>query len=78
VVAVSLVKSNEDNSAGQLLTDWRRINVAITRAKHKLILIGSASTLSTVPFFRILLDSAAQERWLHTVTAPPLPMPRGQ
>jgi superfamily I DNA and/or RNA helicase len=33
------------DAAGELLRDWRRINVAITRAKCKLILIGSASTL---------------------------------
>lgn len=30
---------------GELLKDWRRLNVAITRAKHKLIMVGSISTL---------------------------------
>ena len=31
---------------GELLRDWRRINVSFTRAKKKLIIIGSKSTLS--------------------------------
>jgi len=69
VVVVSLVKSSAGGGAGQLLADWRRINVAITRAKHKLVLIGCAATLASVPFFRILLQSAREGGWLHRVTA---------
>ena len=45
VVIISLVRSNESASIGELLKDWRRINVAFTRAKSKLIVIGSGSTL---------------------------------
>jgi hypothetical protein len=42
---MSFVRSNADCNVGDLLTDWRRINVAMTRAKHKFIMIGSSSTL---------------------------------
>ena len=44
-IIVSLVRSNEEGKVGGLLKDWRRINVAFTRAKKKLILVGSESTL---------------------------------
>jgi DNA replication ATP-dependent helicase Dna2 len=45
VVVLSLVRSNEAGSIGDLLKDWRRINVAFTRAKTKLLVVGSRSTL---------------------------------
>lgn len=45
VVVLSLVRSNEACSIGDLLKDWRRINVAFTRAKTKLLVVGSRSTL---------------------------------
>lgn len=46
-VIVSFIRSNPLRSVGTLLKDWRRINVAFTRAKKKLIIIGSRSTLSS-------------------------------
>ncbi|EFX01003.1 DNA replication helicase [Grosmannia clavigera kw1407] len=46
VVVLSLVRNNEACSIGELLKDWRRINVAFTRAKTKLLVVGSRSTLS--------------------------------
>ena len=45
VVVLSLVRNNEACSIGDLLKDWRRINVAFTRAKTKLLVVGSRSTL---------------------------------
>ena len=45
VIILSLVRSNEKGRVGRLLQDFRRINVAVTRAKCKLVLIGSSSTL---------------------------------
>ncbi|OJD38618.1 dna replication atp-dependent helicase dna2 [Diplodia corticola] len=45
VVVVSCVRSNEANKVGDLLRDWRRVNVAVTRARSKLVVVGSASTL---------------------------------
>ena len=46
VVVLSLVRSNETGSIGDLLQDWRRVNVALTRARTKLIIVGSFSTIS--------------------------------
>uniref|UniRef100_A0A8C2L6C1 DNA replication ATP-dependent helicase/nuclease n=1 Tax=Cyprinus carpio TaxID=7962 RepID=A0A8C2L6C1_CYPCA len=45
VIIVSFVRSNPEGNLGELLQDWRRLNVAITRAKHKLLMLGSAPTL---------------------------------
>ncbi|WP_456392742.1 IGHMBP2 family helicase [Persephonella sp.] len=46
VIIISLVRSNPDEEIG-FLDDLRRLNVALTRAKRKLIVIGDASTLSS-------------------------------
>ncbi|KAJ5815003.1 hypothetical protein N7474_006780 [Penicillium riverlandense] len=45
IVILSCVRSNSDNHVGELLRDWRRVNVAFTRARTKLLVIGSRSTL---------------------------------
>jgi len=45
VVLVSLVRSNKTHTVGELLRDQRRVNVMITRAKTKLVLVGSYSTM---------------------------------
>ncbi|MCJ1461687.1 Tripartite DNA replication factor [Pseudocyphellaria aurata] len=45
VVVLSLVRSNEQQNVGDLLKDWRRVNVAFTRARTKLLVVGSAGTL---------------------------------
>lgn len=55
-VIVSFVRSNPRKNVGNLLCDWRRVNVALTRAKHKLILVGSRSTLPTSPSLHSLLE----------------------
>jgi DNA replication ATP-dependent helicase Dna2 len=49
--------------AGRLLADWQRVNVAITRAKTKLVLLGSASTLATVPLLATLLELLRARGW---------------
>jgi DNA replication ATP-dependent helicase Dna2 len=43
-ILVSMVKSNKERDIGELMKDIRRINVAITRAKEKLIFVGSQKT----------------------------------
>ncbi|MBD5355625.1 MAG: AAA family ATPase [Bacteroides sp.] len=53
VIVISLVRSNDEGQIG-FLRDLRRMNVAMTRARMKLIIIGDAPTLSHNPFFRNL------------------------
>ncbi|GAM83565.1 hypothetical protein ANO11243_015530 [Dothideomycetidae sp. 11243] len=45
VVLLSCARSNKDSNVGDLLRDWRRVNVAITRARSKFIIVGSRKTL---------------------------------
>ncbi|KAK2755903.1 Tripartite DNA replication factor [Arachnomyces sp. PD_36] len=45
VVVLSCVRSNPDRNVGDLLRDWRRVNVAFTRARTKLLVVGSKGTL---------------------------------
>lgn len=44
-VILSMVRSNESGTVGELLKDWRRVNVALTRARSKLVVLGSRRTL---------------------------------
>lgn len=55
VIILSLVRSNQEEEIG-FLKDERRLNVAITRAKRKLILIGDAKTLSSSALYKDLID----------------------
>ena len=55
VILISLVRANEDGQIG-FLNDLRRMNVAITRARMKLIILGDASTLTKHPFYKKLYE----------------------
>jgi ATP-dependent RNA/DNA helicase IGHMBP2 len=55
VIAISLVRSNEKSEVG-FLGDIRRVNVAMTRAKKKLIMVGDSATLGSHPFYLELLE----------------------
>lgn len=59
VVMVSLVRSNEQGQIG-FLSDLRRMNVAITRARFKLIILGSKDTLCQHKFYKKLFDRCKQ------------------
>jgi len=56
IIVVSFVATG--NLEGPLFEDYRRINVALTRAKKGLVLVGDREALSTDPFYRRLLDWA--------------------
>ncbi len=55
VILISLVRANDDGQIG-FLRDLRRMNVAITRARMKLIILGDASTMTRHPFYKKLYD----------------------
>jgi len=54
IIAISLTRSNHHGDIG-FLSDIRRMNVGMTRARRKLLLVGDSSTLSSHPFFMDLL-----------------------
>lgn len=60
VVLVSLVRANDEGQIG-FLSDLRRMNVAITRARYKLILLGSSATLCKHPFYKKLYDCCVKK-----------------
>ncbi len=64
VIVLSLVRSNGEGAVGRLLADVRRVNVALTRAKHKLVLLGSANTVTCTPVLASLLHLLRQHSWV--------------
>ena len=60
VIVISLVRANEEGQIG-FLNDLRRMNVAITRARMKLIILGDASTLTRHPFYKRLYEYIEKE-----------------
>ncbi|MBP5714880.1 MAG: AAA family ATPase [Prevotella sp.] len=55
IILISLVRANDKGQIG-FLRDLRRMNVAITRARMKVIILGDASTLTRHPFYKKLYD----------------------
>ena len=53
IILISMVRNNEQGQVG-FLSDLRRMNVAITRARMKLIIIGHSPTLCRHPFYKRL------------------------
>ena len=65
-VVISLVRSNEYNEIG-FLADIRRMNVALTRARRKLLVIGNSATLAVHPFYKRLFEYFEAVGGYHTV-----------
>ncbi len=71
VVYISLVRSNENNELG-FITDMRRLNVALTRARMQTIIVGDSITLSKHPVYADLIRHAEKYEgyssaweWIH-------------
>ena len=65
-VVLSLVRSNPEGEIG-FLADVRRMNVALTRARRKLLVIGDSATLSCHPFYESLFGHYQAAGAYHSV-----------
>ncbi|KAI6659322.1 DNA replication ATP-dependent helicase/nuclease DNA2 [Oopsacas minuta] len=66
-IIVSTVRNNTEGKIGELLIDKHRLTVMITRAKHKLILVGSILTLSHSEIFKQLIEFLQQREWVYNL-----------
>ncbi len=69
VIILSLVRSNDEGQIG-FLRDLRRMNVAITRARMKVIILGDRRTLTHHPFYRQLWKYIAKLNYNNEETIP--------
>ena len=65
-IILSLVRSNDDGTIG-FLKDYRRMNVAITRAKEQLFVIGDSATIGADAFYNAFLTYIEQQGSYKTV-----------
>ena len=65
-ILITLVRSNNENEIG-FLADRRRMNVALTRARRKLIVIGDSATLGVDEFYRDFFEYVESLGSYHTV-----------
>jgi superfamily I DNA and/or RNA helicase len=65
MIGISLVRSNENGEIG-FLQDVRRMNVALTRAKRKLVVAGDSATLAGHPFYQAFLDYVEEATAYHS------------
>lgn len=66
IIIVSLVRSNDEGVIG-FLKDYRRMNVAVTRAKEQLFVIGDSATIGNDKFYNSFLSYAEQYGAYRTV-----------
>ncbi|MBQ2164795.1 MAG: helicase, partial [Muribaculaceae bacterium] len=59
IIIISMVRQNEQGQIG-FLRDLRRMNVAITRARMKLFIMGDSTTMTRHPFYRKLYEYIQQ------------------
>lgn len=60
IVYISMTRSNPESKIG-FLSDIRRMNVAMTRARKKLVIVGDSATLSQSPFYAGLIRYAEEQ-----------------
>lgn len=70
VVILSLVRSNQENNIG-FLEDVRRLNVSLTRAKRKLIIVGDSSTVKTHETYSKLIEYISENGKVFALQSPP-------
>ncbi|KAI6066495.1 DNA replication ATP-dependent helicase/nuclease DNA2 isoform X3 [Aix galericulata] len=69
IIIVSFVRNSYEENLGTLLKDWRRLNVAITRAKHKLVMVGCIPSLRRYPPLEKLLCHLQSEAMIFNLPA---------
>lgn len=62
IICLSLVRSNAQGEVG-FLSDLRRMNVALTRARKQVVIFGDSATLSSHRFYAELLEAVQGEGW---------------
>ncbi|KAM6495129.1 Dna2 domain containing protein [Amanita muscaria] len=63
-IIISMVRSNDAGQAGDLVKDWRRMNVSFTRARRKLIIFGSRTTLQPVQLLDDFFQLMKSKGWI--------------
>ncbi|KAF8876665.1 DNA replication factor Dna2-domain-containing protein [Infundibulicybe gibba] len=63
-IIISLVRSNDSAQVGDLVKDWRRMNVSFTRARSKLIIFGSRKTLGAAPLLAEFFTLMESQGWI--------------
>lgn len=66
VILISLVRSNDEGQIG-FLKDLRRMNVAMTRARMKLIILGNKDTMTKHPFYKKLWELSTTTNKIKTI-----------
>jgi superfamily I DNA and/or RNA helicase len=69
VIFISMVRGNDEGRIG-FLGDLRRMNVAITRARMKLVILGDSATLSHTDFYRQLFEHVERHGQVITLKTP--------
>lgn len=67
VILILFARLNPERRLGDLVKAWRRLNVALTRAKSKLVCVGLLQTLSTAPTMAKLLDLMQQRGYIYNL-----------
>ena len=63
-IIVSLVRSNEKGNCGDLVRDWRRLNVVFTRARAKLVVVGSKATMGSDEVMKKFFGVVEDRQWV--------------
>ncbi|TRM57387.1 AAA domain-containing protein [Schizophyllum amplum] len=63
-IIISMVRSNDAEQVGDLVKDWRRMNVSFTRARAKLVIFGSRKTLQTTPLLKQFFTLMEGKGWI--------------